>query len=129
MSRNDLPAGFGGWQAVDATPQEESPQGGGYRVGPAPIKAVKEGNSVIYDANFVIAEVYIKSLYIYNGIIVLWCVCVCEQVNADIKKYVVGSDGAPRLINVDTIAVGKNISTKAIGSRRREDLTDTVSTL
>ena len=57
MSRADLPAGFGGWQALDATPQEESPQGGGYRTGPAPIKAVKEGNSVVYDANFVIAEV------------------------------------------------------------------------
>lgn len=57
MTRPDLPAGFGGWQAVDATPQEESPQGGGYRTGPAPIKAVKEGNSVVYDTNFVIAEV------------------------------------------------------------------------
>ena len=57
MTRPDLPPGFGGWQAVDATPQEESPQGGGYRMGPASIKAIKDGNSVPYDTNFVIAEV------------------------------------------------------------------------
>ena len=24
MTRNDLPPGYGGWQAIDATPQEES---------------------------------------------------------------------------------------------------------
>ena len=64
MARPDLPAGFDGWQVVDATPQEESPQGGGYRTGPAPLTAIKEGNSVVYDANFVIAEVHIiKSVY------------------------------------------------------------------
>ena len=57
MARPDLPKGFGGWQVLDATPQEESPQGGGYRTGPAPLKAIKDGNSVVYDANFVIAEV------------------------------------------------------------------------
>ena len=57
MTRPDLPPGFGGWQAVDATPQEQSPQGGGYRMGPASIKAIKDGNSVHYDTNFVIAEV------------------------------------------------------------------------
>ena len=57
MARSDLPPGFGGWQVLDATPQEESPQGGGYRTGPAPLKAIKEGNSLVYDVNFVIAEV------------------------------------------------------------------------
>lgn len=57
MVRPDLPAGFGGWQALDATPQEESSQSGGYRTGPAPLKAIKDGNSVIFDTNFLIAEV------------------------------------------------------------------------
>ena len=57
MARPDLPDGFDGWQIIDATPQEESPQGGGYRTGPASLTAVKEGNSVVYDTNFVIAEV------------------------------------------------------------------------
>ena len=56
MSRADLPAGFGGWQAVDATPQEESPQGGGYRLGPCPVRAIKLGQRMNYDVEFVISE-------------------------------------------------------------------------
>lgn len=68
MTRPDLPPGFDGWQAVDATPQEESPQGGGYRTGPASLKAIKEGNSVPFDTNFIIAEVgsVLKSTAIIN---------------------------------------------------------------
>ena len=49
------------------------------------------------------------------------------QVNADIKKYRVGDDGVPRLVSVDTSSVGRDISTKAVGSNKREDLTDNVS--
>ena len=61
MTRPDLPQGFEGWQALDATPQEESEQGGGFRLGPAPVKAIKNGNTVPYDTNFVISEVrYVK---------------------------------------------------------------------
>ena len=123
MSRADLPAGFEGWQAVDATPQEESPQGGGYRTGPAPIKAVKEGNSVVYDANFVIAEVH-ENCALFLQYLPL---CLHTQVNADIKRYMVDSDGVPRLVSVDTSSVGRDISTKAVGSNRREDLTNAVS--
>ena len=48
------------------------------------------------------------------------------QVNADIKKYTVGEDGAPRLFKVDTRTVGRNISTKAVGSTRRHDVTNDV---
>lgn len=57
MSRPDLPTGFGGWQVVDATPQEESPQGGGFRLGPCPRRAVKLGHRMNYDVEFVISEV------------------------------------------------------------------------
>lgn len=57
MTRPDLPRGFDGWQALDATPQELSEQGGGFRTGPAPLRAIKEGNCLPYDTNFVIAEV------------------------------------------------------------------------
>lgn len=57
MERADLPPGFGGWQVLDATPQEESPHGRGYRLGPSSLKAIKEGISLNYDTNFVIAEV------------------------------------------------------------------------
>ena len=47
--------------------------------------------------------------------------------NADIKRYVVGKDGVPQLKSVDTVSVGEDISTKSVGSSRREDLTHTVS--
>jgi len=57
IGRPDLPAGFGGWQVLDATPQEESPQGGGYRLGPAPRYAIKLGQRVNFDVEFVISEV------------------------------------------------------------------------
>lgn len=51
---------------------------------------------------------------------------VFHQVNADIKKFTVGSDGAPRLFEVDTKTVGQHISTKSVGSWRREDITHLV---
>lgn len=41
MSRPDLPAGYGGWQIIDATPQETSDQV--YRCGPASVAAVNKG--------------------------------------------------------------------------------------
>ena len=41
MKRNDLPPGYDGWQAVDATPQEVSL--GLYQTGPAPLTAIKNG--------------------------------------------------------------------------------------
>ena len=40
MARPLLPEGYGGWQAVDATPQEESQ--GKFQCGPASVAAVKE---------------------------------------------------------------------------------------
>ncbi len=64
MSRPKLPKGFGGWQALDATPQEESPQGGGYRLGPCPVQAVKLGQRTNYDVEFVISEVTVTHIFI-----------------------------------------------------------------
>ena len=40
------------------------------------------------------------------------------QVNADIRSYVVRKDGKKVLTRVDTTHIGKNISTKAVGSSR-----------
>ena len=48
------------------------------------------------------------------------------QVNADIKKYTVDSDGVPRLFSVDKTTVGQKISTKLVGSWRRDDITHLV---
>ncbi|CAE7939985.1 TGM3 [Symbiodinium sp. KB8] len=47
--------GADGWQAVDATPQEES--GGRFQMGPAAVKQVKQGTSDCFDTDFVIGEV------------------------------------------------------------------------
>ncbi|CAB3257332.1 unnamed protein product [Arctia plantaginis] len=56
MARPDLPAGYGGWQAIDATPQETSQ--GIFRCGPAPLEAIKQGNiGVNYDVEFMLASV------------------------------------------------------------------------
>lgn len=55
MVRPDLPVGMGGWQAVDATPQETSQ--GTFCCGPAPVAAIRDGLVYLkYDATFVFAE-------------------------------------------------------------------------
>lgn len=50
MERPDLSGHYGGWQALDATPQEPSPHSpsGVFTLGPAPVIAVKEGRDIRY---------------------------------------------------------------------------------
>uniref|UniRef100_A0A1B6EUM3 Transglutaminase-like domain-containing protein n=1 Tax=Cuerna arida TaxID=1464854 RepID=A0A1B6EUM3_9HEMI len=56
MARPDLPSGYGGWQAVDATPQETSD--GVYQCGPASVEAVKRGEvGLKYDVGFMVSSV------------------------------------------------------------------------
>lgn len=56
MARPDLPVGMGGWQVVDATPQETSQ--GRYCCGPTSVSAIHDGQVYLkYDAPFVFAEV------------------------------------------------------------------------
>lgn len=56
MARPDLPPGHGGWQAIDATPQETSQ--GIFRCGPASLTAVRNGQVYLkHDTPFVFAEV------------------------------------------------------------------------
>ena len=56
MARPDLPKGYGGWQAIDATPQEQSDNF--YQCGPASVEAVKEGAvGYNYDVTFMVASV------------------------------------------------------------------------
>ncbi|XP_042874695.1 hemocyte protein-glutamine gamma-glutamyltransferase-like [Penaeus japonicus] len=56
MRRPDLPEGFGGWQVIDATPQETSD--GTYQCGPASHEAIRRGQMEYkYDVPFVLAEV------------------------------------------------------------------------
>lgn len=56
MARPDLSKGYGGWQAIDATPQETS--SGLYQCGPASLQAIKDGAvGMNYDVPFLISSV------------------------------------------------------------------------
>lgn len=97
-------AKYAGWAAIDATPQESS--NGLMQLGPAPIKAIKEGELYVgYDCNFVFGEV-----------------------NADRVTWVCKKEGDSAIIHAMgaryTGSVGFNISTKAVGSSARHVLTN-----
>ncbi|KAF6344503.1 coagulation factor XIII A chain [Rhinolophus ferrumequinum] len=101
MTRPDLPVGFGGWQAVDSTPQENSD--GMYRCGPASVQAIKHGHVCFqFDAPFVFAEV-----------------------NSDLVYITAKKDGTQVVEAVDTTHVGKLIVTKEVGGDGMKDITDT----
>jgi transglutaminase 1 len=101
MSRPDLPQGYGGWQAIDSTPQEASE--GVMRCGPASVRAIREGHVYLpYDTPFIYGEV--------NGDVCNW------KVNTHDLSYEVS--------NINSHTVGRYISTKKVGSSFiREDLT------
>ncbi|GCB60722.1 hypothetical protein scyTo_0003988 [Scyliorhinus torazame] len=72
-----------------------------YCCGPAPVKAIKNGNvNLKFDTPFVFAEV-----------------------NADFASWVVCNDGTKKQIGVNHRLIGRKISTKAVGSDEREDIT------
>ncbi|KAJ8290846.1 hypothetical protein GJAV_G00018270 [Gymnothorax javanicus] len=100
MKRPELPEGYDGWQALDATPQELS--GGVYQCGPCPLRAIKHGDVYLpHDTAFVFAEV--------NADRVLW--------------MVEGPGHSGTKLRVQRHVVGQNISTKAMGQDQREDIT------
>ncbi|XP_053705327.1 protein-glutamine gamma-glutamyltransferase 2-like [Synchiropus splendidus] len=99
MTRPDLGDKYDGWQTSDPTPQETS--GGVFCCGPAPLKAIKEGELTRkYDAPFIFAEV-----------------------NADVVDKVQLSTGEFVQFSGSTKSVGRFISTKAVGSDERRDIT------
>ncbi|XP_005181682.2 annulin isoform X2 [Musca domestica] len=107
MTRPDLGVGqnglsYDGWQAVDATPQEASDNM--YRVGPAPVAAVKNGEILRpFDCGFVFSEVNADKVY--------W------RYNGPFQPI--------KLLRKDTMAIGHFISTKAVLKWEREDITST----
>uniref|UniRef100_A0A3P9QFK6 Protein-glutamine gamma-glutamyltransferase 2 n=1 Tax=Poecilia reticulata TaxID=8081 RepID=A0A3P9QFK6_POERE len=100
MRRPDLAKDgkYDGWQVVDPTPQERSE--GLFCCGPASVTAIRNGEvDLKYDVPFVFAEVNADSVY--------WLVSIETKIFSD------------------TETVGQNISTKAVGSYKRVDLTNT----
>ncbi|KAJ8288266.1 hypothetical protein COCON_G00009250 [Conger conger] len=99
MKRPDLPEGYDGWQALDATPQEES--GGLYQCGPCSLNAIKQGDvNLAHDTTFLFAEV-----------------------NADRVVWRVEGPGKVTMVRKQCHYVGRKISTKAVGQDHREDIT------
>ncbi|XP_051955704.1 protein-glutamine gamma-glutamyltransferase 2-like [Xyrauchen texanus] len=99
MTRSDLALGYEGWQASDPTPQHRSD--GAFCCGPAPVRAIKEGELTFkYDVPYLFAEV-----------------------NADVVEYIKLRDGRVFKMGGSTTAVGKFISTKAVGRDEIEDIT------
>lgn len=99
--RPDLPSGYDGWQAYDPTPQECLE--GVFTCGPASVKAVRQGEIFYgYDTKFIFAEV-----------------------NGDRVHWTVDQEGNMVAIGVEDNIMGKYISTKAVSTISREDLTNT----
>uniref|UniRef100_A0A663NCN6 protein-glutamine gamma-glutamyltransferase n=1 Tax=Athene cunicularia TaxID=194338 RepID=A0A663NCN6_ATHCN len=97
--RRDLGSFYDGWQVLDATPQERSK--GIYQCGPASTRAIKEGDvNLDYDSSFVFAAV-----------------------NADYVTWIHYSKKIKERIYSDTRKIGKFISTKAVGTNDRVDVT------
>uniref|UniRef100_A0A672FQX0 Transglutaminase-like domain-containing protein n=1 Tax=Salarias fasciatus TaxID=181472 RepID=A0A672FQX0_SALFA len=102
MVRYDLPPGYGGWQVVDATPQETSD--GHYRCGPASVNAIKKGLLCHpFDAGFVLLRL----------------------VNSDVVFLKRDKYGTLTPFKVDTTHVGQALYTKAVGSNAPVNVTQT----
>uniref|UniRef100_A0A8I3WBP5 protein-glutamine gamma-glutamyltransferase n=1 Tax=Callithrix jacchus TaxID=9483 RepID=A0A8I3WBP5_CALJA len=99
FARQDLGPSYNGWQVLDATPQEESE--GVFRCGPASVAAIREGDiHLAHDGPFVFAEV-----------------------NADYITWLWHEDESRERVYSDTKKIGRCISTKAVGSDLRVDIT------
>ncbi|XP_078508194.1 protein-glutamine gamma-glutamyltransferase 6-like isoform X2 [Lissotriton helveticus] len=104
FARHDLDSKstYSGWQVIDSTPQEQSSDL--YRCGPTSVQAVKQGDvDMAYDSPFVFAEV-----------------------NADRVTWIVYDDDEELMepVHTDIKSIGQKISTKAVGSDERVDITD-----
>ncbi|XP_036997062.1 protein-glutamine gamma-glutamyltransferase E isoform X2 [Artibeus jamaicensis] len=99
--RNDLGSSYSGWQVLDSTPQEKSQ--GVYQCGPASVSGLREGDVHLdFDMPFVFAEV-----------------------NADRITWIYDADrNSSKQNSSDTNTVGRYISTKAVGSYSRMDVTE-----
>ncbi|XP_070341774.1 protein-glutamine gamma-glutamyltransferase 6 isoform X2 [Equus asinus] len=99
FARQDLGPFYSGWQVLDATPQEESE--GVFRCGPASVAAIREGDvHLAHDGPFVFSEV-----------------------NADYITWLWNEDESRERVYSDTKKIGRCISTKAVGSDSRVDIT------
>uniref|UniRef100_A0A8C0GHV4 Protein-glutamine gamma-glutamyltransferase K n=1 Tax=Chelonoidis abingdonii TaxID=106734 RepID=A0A8C0GHV4_CHEAB len=102
MTRPDLPSGYDGWQVVDATPQETSSGEGGVFVGAGHSMGAVKGRGL-------------------HGVLTQ---SLPPQVNSDNVYWQRQADGTYKIVYVEEKAIGHLISTKAVGSHERHDVTD-----
>lgn len=103
MARPDLPPGYGGWQAIDATPQEQSD--GIFQCGPASHEAIRRGETEYkYDVPFVLAEV--------NADVVRW-----REDETELDGF--------KILGSNIRHVGKQILTKKLGKHEESRIHDT----
>ncbi|XP_045050973.1 protein-glutamine gamma-glutamyltransferase E [Desmodus rotundus] len=99
--RNDLGSSYNGWQVLDSTPQERSQ--GVFQCGPASVSGIREGDVHLdFDMPFIFAEV-----------------------NADRITWIYDANrNSEKQNSSDTHTIGRYISTKAVGSYSRVDITE-----
>ena len=100
MKRDDLPGNYGGWQALDATPQELF-QGLG-SVGPASVIAIKQAAVHLpYDTAFLFSEV-----------------------NADLAFWKRDKSGQlEKIIKIESDKIGRRVVTKEVSKWKADDIT------
>lgn len=84
LTRPDLPKGFGGWQVLDPTPSVKSNGDYVFHLGPAPRHAVKLGQRMKYDVEYVISEV----CYYRRHIQITSMKLLCQQHNSILGIYI-----------------------------------------
>uniref|UniRef100_G3TA17 protein-glutamine gamma-glutamyltransferase n=1 Tax=Loxodonta africana TaxID=9785 RepID=G3TA17_LOXAF len=101
FTRTDVGPSYSGWQVLDATPQERSQ--GVFQCGPASVIGIREGEvDQDFDMPFVFAEVNAdRNTWIYDS-----------TTNTQMKS------------SSESSSVGKYISTKAVGTNSRMDVTE-----
>ncbi|XP_037075537.1 hemocyte protein-glutamine gamma-glutamyltransferase-like isoform X2 [Pollicipes pollicipes] len=102
MARPDLPRGYGGWQACDATPQQESDNK--FQCGPCSLEAIRRGEVGFgFDTTFLFSEV--------NADLVHW-----QEDDA--------SDWGFSKVKRDHYHVGRSVLTKRCGAADSDDEAD-----
>ena len=86
MERPDLKGAYGGWQALDATPQPYNEQSKVFTIGPAPVAAVQQGKFVRY---VVCLQGPIQSdlTYLYQNETLLVHVCTVYTVVPPLRNH------------------------------------------
>ncbi|XP_067135706.1 hemocyte protein-glutamine gamma-glutamyltransferase-like [Centruroides vittatus] len=114
MARPDLPSGYGGWQAIDATPQERSE--GVYRAGPSSLVAIRRGEiGYMFDTPFIFSEV--------NADVVSWQRDETSDLGwkkMAINKYHVGKLLATKSVGIDDIRGDKDLQNITDEYKRKE---------